>query len=337
MLRELGFESEIFAGLRHRDRAQEVLPAEELPDRVRKEDAVIYHLSLGSPLAREFAEYDCKQIVLYHNITPVDFYRDVNPIVAFWIDRGREDLAVLAGQADLCVAPSEFNARDLRSAGAANVHVIPLPIDLQRLHPAEATPATPPLLLFVGRVAPNKRIEELLRMLAALRALVPDVRLAIIGSANDNASYFENLKEFARELHVQDAVEMTGNPVDEATLRNHYMQAAAYVSASDHEGFCVPLVEAMAFGVPVVAYAGGAVPETLGSGGITLATRDPLVWAETLHRLLTGDSLREQLIAAGHARCTELGDRQALPLWERALAEIGLSAAPAPHPAKSNG
>ena len=323
MLRRLGFESRIYAELYDERLAGVSTPAERLPDEIGENGAVLYHLSIGSAMAALFERLPAKRCVVYHNITPAAYYRGTNPRVTYWLERGRSDLARLAPVADLVIGVSAFNLEEARSYGAHRCAVVPPPADLGRLRPRPSHPADPPVILFVGRVAPNKRHDELIRVLAALRATtMPRARLVLAGNSEDTETYVDRLRDFAAELGVAEAVDLSGRRRSDAEIGDLYASAAVYACASEHEGFCVPLLEAMAFDVPIVALAAGAVPDTLGDAGILLGHRDPLVWASVIDRAVNDQGLRSELAARGRHRLVEFGG----PAVERRLGEALASA-----------
>lgn len=324
MLRELGFASEIYAQVideRLRDAAR---PAARLEDDLRDGDAVIYHLSIGSPLAYTVAALRVPVMIQYHNITPPAWYRATNPRVAQRLQAGREELAMLAPRVALCAGVSAFNVEEMRLLGARRTAVVPPLVDLQRLHPRPSQPSSPPLLMFVSRVAPNKRHDDLIRVLAALRATAqPQAKLAIVGRTTDTEDYVDALRALARDLGVADAVEWSGR-LDDAAVGDMYARASVYVCASEHEGFCVPLLEAMAFEVPVVAYAAGAVPDTLGEAGILLRHKDPLVWAAVIDRAIRDRELRAELAAAARRRLQDFAPEVVRARLAEALASMSV-------------
>jgi glycosyltransferase involved in cell wall biosynthesis len=152
-------------------------------------------------------------------------------------------------------------------------------------------------LLFVGRIIPNKKIDDLIRTFALYqRHLHARSRLLLVGDYRGHERYFDRLQEMVRALGVQEVV-FTGH-VDDDDLRAAYAAADLFLCLSEHEGYCVPLVEAMACGVPVVAYDAGAVAETLRGGGLLLREKDPATVAEAVHAVLTDVDLRRALLAA---------------------------------------
>jgi glycosyltransferase involved in cell wall biosynthesis len=324
MLREIGFESEIYAAgvdeeLRHASRKARFLERD-----LRDDDAVIYHCSIGTPLAEVVARLRVPRMVLYHNITPPAFYRDTNPRVAMRLEQGRAELAMLVPRVELCAGVSEFNVEEMRLLGARRTAVVPPTVDLQRLRPRRGTPQEPPLLVFVSRVAPNKRHQDLIRALAALRATTqPHARLAIVGKFTDTQLYVDSLHRLSRALGVEDAVDWLGR-LDDAEVGDVYARASVYVCASEHEGFCVPLLEAMAFELPVVAYAAGAVPDTLDGAGLLLRNKDPLVWAAAIDRVIGDAALRGEFASAGRRRLQDFRAEAVRQRLAEALRSIGV-------------
>jgi glycosyltransferase involved in cell wall biosynthesis len=329
MLRRLGYRSAIYADLIDRRLGREARPAAELAGRMGRDDVLVYHLSIGSPLARLVEATPARRVIVYHNLTPPEFYRGTSPRVVYWLERGERELHRLAPLADLVVGDSTYNLEAPLAAGARRHTVIPPPVDLGRLAPRPSAPGCPPVVLFVGRIAPNKRQEELIRVIAAARATtLPEARLVLAGSADDTGGYLAGLRSLAERLGVAGAVEIPGRRLSDAELGERYAAASVFACASDHEGFCIPLLEAMAFSVPVVARAAGAVPETLGEAGLLVASRDPLVWAELLARAAGDRRLRDQLAAAGRRRLADFSEEAITARLAEALRGIGAGPPP---------
>lgn len=324
MLRDMGFESEVYADvidkpLRDRCRRASLLEREVGPD-----DAVIYQLGIGSRIAYSFARVTGPRIIHYHNITPAAYFRETNPRVAARLLAGRRQLAMLVPRVDLCAGVSGFNVEEMRLLGARRTAVIPPVADLRHLDPRPSQPSQPPLLLFISRVAPNKRHDDLIRVLAALRATaLPQARLAVVGRFDDTEDYRDSLQRLAADLGVADAVDWMGRLTD-AQVGDVYARASVFVSASEHEGFSVPLLEAMAFDVPVVAYAAAAVPDTVDGAGLLLRNKDPLVWAAVVDRAIRDGELRRRLVAAGRRRLQDFTPGAVRGALGGALASIGV-------------
>jgi glycosyltransferase involved in cell wall biosynthesis len=323
LLRQRGYRSEIYAELIDPRLKREARPAAHLADEARAEDGVIYHLSIGSPLAADFSRLAAQRIVFYQNVTPAESVNGASPVFVHHLRWGRADLAMLARRASLGLAASEFSADELRAAGGRRVAVVSLPPNLARLRPRRAIPSADGLLLFVGRFAPHKRQDVLIRVLAALRTTrAPGAKLVLVGSG-DLPEYIRALREFAGTLGVGEAVRIDTGLSDRA-LGDLYAEASVFLCASDHEGFCLPVLEAMSFSVPVVAHVAGAVAETVGDGGLLLADRDPLVWAELAWRLMSDVHLRERFITAGLRHLDQFSDAAISKQLMDALASIGL-------------
>jgi glycosyltransferase involved in cell wall biosynthesis len=277
---------------------------------------LLYHSSVGSPVADFVAVRDEPLIVDYHNITPAPFFARWEPALAGNLMKGRRQLATLELRAELGIADSAFNARELAELGYQHTSVVPILLDIAELDAAAPDPKTLERLtsakarggidwLFVGRLAPNKAQHDIVKAFAAYRRLYddPHARLHLVGASSSH-QYELALTAFVDALDLHDAVDITGG-VTAADLSAYFDAADVYVVASDHEGFCVPLLEAMYHRVPIVAYAAAAVPETLGDAGLLLDSKDAYTMATAVHRVATDVALREQLIAAGNLRLRE--------------------------------
>lgn len=274
------------------------------------DDLLIYHLSIGEPEVFQFFLGRRQRLVLmYHNITPPEYFAEFDPVFASRLARGRAELEALRGRTELALAVSDFNSAELRQLGFADVRVSPLPVDLSKLRSVDPDPATMealgrlegPIVLYVGQLLPHKRPDLLLQAHHVLTTyLMPEARLVLLGPARTEG-YHRALVEFAAELNLP-GVQFPGWVTD-AQLAAFYRNADAFVTMSEHEGFCVPLLEAMSFDVPVLARAFGAIPDTMGDAGLLLpADDDPALVAEATKELLTSSALRADLIERGRAR-----------------------------------
>ena len=323
LLRGAGYASDVFAQLADRRVAGSARPAACLPGAVGQDDATVYHLSTGSPAAAMFEQLRSPRIIYYHNITPASYVEDRSAVQGFGLRWGRADLDVLAPVVDLAMAASRYSAGELRAAGARRVAVVPLPVDLARLRPRPARAPQRPTLLFVGRFAPHKRQDELIRVLAALRGThAPEAQLVLAGAAG-SSDYVARLRAFATALGVGDAVRIHDRLTSDRDLGELYATASLFVCASEHEGFCAPLLEAMAFSLPVLAYDAGAVAETVADAGIVTPSRNPLEWADLAWDLLRDARRREELVARGAQRLQGFDHAHVGDALQRALAELG--------------
>jgi len=285
---------------------------------------LLYQASTGSQfgMGSFFLDRPEPKTLTYHNITPAEFFDTYDDKAADNLRRGRSELALLARRIRCATAASEYNARELRDLGLEDVRVFPpfIPSTV-RPHAMYRTWLKSNKhgidLMFVGRVVPNKGHRHLLRAFAALRDEIdPATRLFIVGGWGPK-SYMRELFQLRERLGSK-GIAFTG-PLSASRLAAHYETADAFVCLSDHEGFGIPLVEAMRAGLPIIAYDAGAVGETLGRAGILLKERDPFVIAELISRLSTDDSLRSSVISAQVTRAAEI---QSLPRAEILLEAI---------------
>jgi glycosyltransferase involved in cell wall biosynthesis len=306
-LRGWGHEAHAYA-VEAKPGATDVLPYRRLFRDVGPDDLVLLHFSMGNEVFTQLAKLRARKVLVYHNITPAEFFRGINAHAATYARLGRRQLIDLAPAMDLAIGVSEFNQRELDAAGYARTAHVPILIDWRAYDqaPDDAVLARwdhlRPLLLFVGRVSPHKRQDDLIRMLAYYRACVdPDARLVLVGGYRDQPQYHARLTELVTALHLEPAVTFAG-AVSAAELVAYFRSASAFVSLSEHEGFGVPLLEAMRFDVPVIAYDAAAVGETVGGAGVLLQDRDLAQAAEAVGLVLERRELRERLVAAGRER-----------------------------------
>jgi glycosyltransferase involved in cell wall biosynthesis len=277
------------------------------------DDLLIYHVSIGEPEVVQFLLGRRERLVLvYHNITPPEYFAALDPAFAGLLACGRSELVLLQERTEMALAVSAYNARELENLGYQDVRVSPLPVDvgpLQAVDPDAATVAAldaldGPLVLFVGQLLPHKRPDLLLHAYHVLTTyLMPNAHLVLLGPGRLEP-YHRALQTLAIELNLHRA--QIPGWVTREQLAAYYRRADVFVTMSEHEGVCVPLLEAMSFDVPVVARAYGAVPETMGDAGLLLpADDDPLLVAEALAELLTSDGLRADLVRRGRERLTQ--------------------------------
>jgi glycosyltransferase involved in cell wall biosynthesis len=315
VLRGAGWRSEIFAEATHDELLGESLPIGAYPDAARPGDVLLYQFSTSSMVADFLAEREEPLILDYHNITEAEHAETWDPEGAARSAAARTQLARLAPRCALGIADSEFNRHDLVSAGCRRSVVVPVLVDLDRLASAP-DPAVAGRLasvrasggsdwLFVGRLVPSKAQHELVKALWAHRRLHGEARLHLVGTA-PAPRYATALRNYVAELGIADAVEFAGEVTD-AALAAYFAAADVYVSLSVHEGFGVPLVEAMRTGVPVVALDRGAVGDTVGPAGLLLDNDEPSLVAEAVARVLGDTDLRDRLVAGGRRRAAALG------------------------------
>ena len=302
LLRSMGHESELYALTIDDDLRADVRPFAD-PAATRG-DVTIFHFALPSPMTARFAALDGVKILQYHNITPAAFFAPYDPQLFRLAALGRRELATLAGHVDLAVGDSDFNRRELAALGFTRTGVLPIAVNTERITAAPPRPALERILrdglinvLFVGRIVPNKKIEDHIRLAEIYKRYVDSYyRFIFVGRYDGVPRYYDQVRALIAEYDMlPDRFWFTG-PVPDEDLAAFYRWADAYVSLSEHEGFCVPLVEAMAADVPVVAYAAGAVPETLGGAGLLFEPKDLELAAELLGSVVYDRGVRARVL-----------------------------------------
>jgi glycosyltransferase involved in cell wall biosynthesis len=300
-LRRAGYDSDIFAERVHPRMARLARPLWEYRAVSGPETVCLFHFSIGSAASRLIHRAPDRLVVVYHNITPAHFFLGFHNHLAGLTYHGRRELVAFASRAELALGDSELNRRELQEAGYRDTGVLPIVQDLE----AYRGPGSPGVrrlfsdgranVLFVGRVIPNKRIDDLVRAFAAFQRYArPRSRLLLVGDHRGQERYLARLLEMVRGLRLDEVV-FTGQ-VDHDDLLAYYSVADLFLCLSEHEGYCVPLVEAMNAGVPVLAYDAGAVRETLRGGGVLLREKPPELVAELMERVLADDAFRRAVL-----------------------------------------
>ena len=313
LLTGAGYKSNIYSTHVHHELADVALPLDRLPD---DESWVIYHHSIGGAVGNTYEMRTGRRILVYHNITPLEMIERWAPEVGAEIMLGYEQTARYADVTDIGVADSDFSRLELDDLGYQRTITIPVMFEPDRLSlpPKAATRPRGARLLFVGRLAPNKAQHELVTILAVMRATTdPHATLTLVGSRSF-ATYADALMSYVEELGLGDAVAVHETS-DDADLATHYAEADVFCCVSDHEGFCVPVVEAMSHGVPVVAYGSSAVRGTVDDGGLVLDFKSPDLMAAAVQRITDDDVLRDRLIDAGRRRAASFALERSRRAW----------------------
>lgn len=339
LLRQAGFESDIWAEHILGDNTRYARPYLDDHHNPSAGRVMMYHVSTSSPMGDWVAQRAQRGEHLmgyYHNITPAEFFARWEPHIATAMVGAREELARLAPHVEMCMCDSRYNEVELKENGYRKTYVCPLPVDMEAYH----TPPDPETLdrlrrrkdasgahwLFVGRIAPNKCQHDIVGAFAMYRRVFdPDAHLTLIGGAT-SLNYLHSMERMAADLGLGDSLEIHIQGVRDPELRAHWAVADVLVCMSEHEGYGVPLLEAMELGVPVVAFDSSAIGETLGGAGILLEDKDPLVVAEAAYRACQEGPEREELIKLGHERASQFSlektSRHFLAGIERYLKQI---------------
>ena len=313
VLRRWGHEAEVYALTIDEGLRDDIRPFDH-PD-ARGGDITFLHFAIPSVMSEALARLPGARVLWYHNITPARFFAPFDAGIARILAIGRRELEALAGRVDLAVAESEYNRRELEALGFPRTAILPIFVNTARLTAAPPVPSLDRLLqdglaniLFVGRIVPNKKIEDHIRLAEQYKRYV-DVfyRFIFVGRCDSVPRYHDAVRALVAEYQMLPERFWFTGPVPDRELATYYRNAHVYVSLSEHEGFGVPLVEAMAMDVPVLAYASTAVPETLGGAGVTFAPKDLEYAAELVGTLVYDERVRADVIAGQRRRVEAFG------------------------------
>jgi glycosyltransferase involved in cell wall biosynthesis len=330
LLRRLGYRSEVFC---------EHLPthfeghARQITKYARYSspgNILVLHFSLG--YSQEVMDWlgrvPDRKVVLYHNITPHTYFVGINDVYLEAAQAGRQQLGQLSSLTEEGWGVSEYNCQELAERGWTRLGVLPIVFDPARY---TARPNRKVLrrrqggvnVLFVGRISPNKRFEDLILTFYYVKRFVrPDARLLLVGSAHGMEYYLEFLQALVKRLNLSDVV-FTGH-VSNSELTAYYRCASLYLSMSEHEGFGVPLLESMYFGVPIVAYRAAALPETLDGSGVLVTSKDYAAVAELIGLLIEDEALRSRIIARQRERLQDFLPEKVEVRLRRLLHRLGV-------------
>jgi glycosyltransferase involved in cell wall biosynthesis len=301
-LREKGHNSEIFIRFYEPRMAKHIRDFREYKTLSSPDNVVIFHFSIGSPVSKMFFRIPDKKIMIYHNITPFNYFLDYHRILTRECYKGRLEIKLFVDKVDLALGDSEYNRQELEQVGYTNTGVLPLLLDLDKFDQA-GDPIVRRIydngkwtVLFVGRVIPNKKFEDVIKVFAFYKKFFnPDSQLILAGDYRGMERYYFALQDLIDRLEVQD-VHLTGH-VDFRELVSYFKLADVYLSMSEHEGFGVPLLEAFHNRIPVVAFKAGAVEETMNGGGVLLTRKEYLQTALFLDKIQKDRAFTEGIIA----------------------------------------
>jgi glycosyltransferase involved in cell wall biosynthesis len=307
LLRSLGHPSEIYALTIDDDMRSEVKPFSSADSSTG--DVTIFHYAVPSPMTQAFARLPRGRVLQYHNITPPHF---------------------LADQTDLALGDSEYNRSELEALGFRRTGVFPIALNVERLAAAPPNPVLDRMLsdglsnfLFVGRIVPNKRVEDIIRLAEVYKRYIDThYRFIFVGRTEGIPRYHATVRALIKEFDMLPERFLFPGAVTDWELAAYYRSASAYLSLSEHEGFCVPVLEAMAAGVPVFAYESTAVGETLGGAGVCWSPKDLEFAAELLGQVAFDPALRTRIIAAQYERLEQFSEARLVERLKRELSRL---------------
>lgn len=311
VLLEAGYESEIF--VETADRRLESLTTDyrDMVGAIAPEDVVIHHFSIGSRASRTAYALPGRMALVYHNITPPEYFLGVHKDLVKLCFRGRRELTAYIRRVELALGDSEYNRQELADLGFPSTGVLPVVPDFAHLDVAPNTMTSERFddgwtnVMFVGRVIPNKKFEDVIRTFHVYRTRHnPRSRLLLVGSYSGFETYLAMLHALVARLGTPD-VHFLGH-VSNEELTALYDIADLFLCASEHEGFCVPLIESFHKRVPVLAHAATAVPATMDGGGVLYDTKDPFDVARIMAAILDDADLEDAVVASQDAALDRL-------------------------------
>lgn len=299
----------------------------ERPPRLEEDDLAVFHMGMGSDMVEDFLALKCRKAFVYHNITPPAYFEPWNSAIARGCELGRKQTKKLVKACELCIADSAYNAEELTAMGAREPRVLPILIPFSDYdapadeHTLKKYGDGRTNILFVGRVVPNKKFEDVIRAFALYqRVFDPAARLILAGGQETLPDYAGKLRGWVKALGARNVV-FTGK-IPFAELLALYRTASVFLCMSEHEGFCVPLAEAMYFDVPIVARRCAAVGETLGESGLQLSTAEPEEAAAAIRALMSRDELRQSVLEKQRSRLAVFNHERVLRQAEELFGEV---------------
>ena len=311
VLRSAGYESDIYVETSDPRLEHLTIDYRDMVGAVTDNDILIHHFSIGSRASRTAYALPGRMVLVYHNITPPEYFIGVHKDLVKLCFRGRRELLAYIDRSTLALGDSEYNRQELESLGFRNTAVLPVVPDFVHLdQPPDRALASDfddgfTNVMFVGRVIPNKKFEDVIRAFHAYRTRHnPRSRLLLVGSYSGFERYLAMLQGMIARLGTPD-VHFLGH-VSNEELTALYELADLFLCASEHEGFCVPLIEAFYKGVPVLAYASTAVPATMDGGGVLYDTKDPLHVARVMEAIVDDPAIEDAVLASQDAALDRL-------------------------------
>jgi glycosyltransferase involved in cell wall biosynthesis len=310
LLKSWGYQSEMYALFREGAVSQHCRPIREF--KPKSDTVILYHYSIGCKQVSDlFMRCQGRKILIYHNITPHTFFLKYHAVLYEILKEGRDFLGQFKDQVELAIGDSQFNVEELHELGYQKAVALPIILDFEKF---KTTPVDQKLVkylgtgwtnfLFTGRIVPNKAQHDVIRCFAwYYKNVNPLSRLFLVGSSPYGA-YVKELYRLAESLGIRNQVSIPGR-VKFAELVTYYRMADVFLCMSDHEGFCVPLLEAMHFDIPIIAYSATGVPYTMGNAGILLKEKNPIAASEMAHLLVQDESFRNRVVATQRRRLAD--------------------------------
>jgi len=303
VLKQNGYDTQIFS-LGADKRVEHLMKdINDMPD-PKKDDIVIYHMATGSMLTDLFKKLKCYKIMVYHNVTPPYFFKEYNKGALAACEEGLNQVRDMKNYVDYCMTPSEYNKQNLIDFGyTCPIEVLPIIIPFgdyekeadKKIIEQYSDGITN--IVFTGRIVPNKKQEDIIEAFYYYNKYWnADSRLILVGNYNGMENYYIRLQRYVKELMCENVI-FTGH-INFSQILAYYKAADVFLCLSEHEGFCIPLLEAMYFKKPIVAFDAAAVGETMADSGIKLKNKNGMEIAGIINKLMSDKNLYDKIIAA---------------------------------------
>ena len=328
ILKSCGYESEIFAQRVHPKLGHVIKNCNDYKKLSSSENIIIFHFSIGSEVSRFVKNLPDKKILIYHNITPYNYFVGINDTLAQLLKNGRKELTEFSNMTCLALGDSEYNQRDLAELGFENTGVLPIIVDFDKYGQEPDNKILDKFtddytnFIFVGRLSPNKKEEDIVKVFYYYNKCINQKsRLFLVGSYVGTERYYVQLKELIKRLNLEN-VYITGK-VNFKELLAYYNLADVFISMSEHEGFCVPLLESMYFDIPIIAYNSSAVPDTLNGAGILVNEKLYKEIAEIANIMVEDKSMRNRIIDKQKNRLDDFKKTKVEEMLKHFLTQVG--------------
>lgn len=312
VIKQLGYDTRVYAEYVGKGINTSIVDnSEALFSQIKAEDIILYHLSTGTVLNDRLKELKCKIVIIYHNITPPAFFEMYSQDAVELSEKGIAGVKKLKDCVSYCLGDSEYNLRELKEYGYdCEMDVLPIVVPFEQYNQKPCKKIISKYkdgftnIIFVGRIAPNKKQEDIIKSFYFYKKYInPKSRLFLVGSFNGMEKYKRDLDNYINALKLKD-IFFTGH-IKFSELLAYYDVADAFLCMSEHEGFCVPLLEAMYFRIPIIAYSATGVKDTLGNCGLQMEEKNCKIAAEMLNFAVTRQDLREQIVREQEVRLEE--------------------------------
>ena len=332
ILKEFDAETKVYVQLVDAKRIDESIYAylDELPI-LAEDDVIFYHMASGSPeMVRAMQHQHCRRYIIYHNITPSEFFAGYGESAMIATQQAFADLEQLRTIVSGCLPASEFNKNDLLNLGYdVPMAVLPIVVPFEDY---EVEPSNEIMskyaddgyvnILFVGRVAPHKKQEDIIKAFCYYKKYVNyKSRLFLIGNWKGQEAYYDRLQRYIDALEVEDVL-LSGH-ISFKEILAYYHLADVFLCMSEHEGFCVPLLEAMYFNIPILAYNSTAIPYTLDHSGLVFSSKEPAKVACLIDQVVKNENLRQDMLEKQKQRLTYFSYEKISNMARGFIADIG--------------